>query len=80
MQFPSLKFLHSDATLNRVKLELFRRCSTGELKASLAPGQMGSLKARPDGTLLDGHHRIAILRERGEKVNGLPREIIQKEI
>jgi hypothetical protein len=43
---------------------------------SLKPGQSGSLKARPDGTLMDGHHRIRILTERGVDVHVLPREIL----
>jgi len=58
---PALKFLHSHITLNRVKLELFGRLSTEDLKGSLAPGQEGCLKVRPDGTVLDGHHRLAVL-------------------
>jgi hypothetical protein len=49
------------------------------LKASLAPGQKGSLKARVDGTVLDGHHRLTVLVERGENIDRLPREIIDKE-
>jgi hypothetical protein len=32
------------------------------------------LKTRSDGTILDGHHRIAILPERGEDIHQLPRE------
>jgi len=76
---PNLKFLHSEGALNRVKLELFRRRSTAELKASLAPGREGSLKVRADGTVLDGHHRLSVLVERGEDINQLPREIIDKE-
>jgi hypothetical protein len=48
-----------------VKLEQFRRLSTVELIESLALGRPGALKARPDGTVLDGHHRIVVLRERG---------------
>jgi hypothetical protein len=76
---PRLKFLHSESTLNRFKLDLFRRLTTGELKFSLAPGQLGSLKAREDGTALDGHHRLFILAERGEDIDQLPREIMEKE-
>jgi hypothetical protein len=76
---PKLKFLHSESTLNRVKLDLFRRLSTGELKSSLSPGQKGSLKVRRDGTVLDGHHRIYVLVERGEDIDQLPREIMEKE-
>lgn len=76
---PKLKFLHSANALNRVKLEFFRRLSIDDLKASLAPGQNGALKARFDGTVLDGHHRLSILAERGEDIDQLPREIIEKQ-
>jgi hypothetical protein len=38
-QGPNLKLLHAESTLNRVKLELFRRLTTDDLKSSLAPGQ-----------------------------------------
>jgi hypothetical protein len=65
--------------LTSAKLELFRRFSSEELKASLAPGQQGSLKARLDGTVLDGHHRLTVLVERGEDIDALPREIIRRE-
>lgn len=76
---PKLKFLHAGVAMSALKIERFRRVSTSELKSSLAPGQPGSLKARPDGTILDGHHRVAVLVERGEDVDQLPREIIEKE-
>ena len=75
---PNLKFLHSRSSLNRAKLEQFRRLATSELKTSLAPGQPGSLKVRPDGTVLDGHHRITVLEDRGEDIHRLPREIIKR--
>ena len=80
MAVNSLKFLHASSDLNRVKLEGFRRLSTEELTDSLKPGQPGALKTRPDGTLLDGHHRIQILIEREADVNGLAREIMEKEV
>jgi hypothetical protein len=67
MEFPSqpkLQFLHSEHALNSVKLAPFRRLSTEVIKSSLQPGQSGSLKVRPDGTVLDGHHRLSILLER----------------
>jgi hypothetical protein len=76
---PRLQFLHSENLLNSVKLAQFRRLSTGALKSSLFPGQAGSLKARPDGTVLDGHHRLSILIEREEDIHSLPREIIEKQ-
>ena len=75
---PELVFLHTESTLIKTKLDLFRSLTTAELKASLSPGQQGSLKVRPDGTVLDGHHRIRVLAERGEDVHLLPREIIEK--
>lgn len=75
---PPLTPLHSDADLIPSKLEKYRRLSDRELIESLALDQQGSLKTRPDGTMLDGHHRIRILRERGVAVDQLPREIIPK--
>ena len=73
-----LKPLHSDEKLIPSKLEDFRRISNEVLVDSLRPGQSGSLKARPDGTILDGHHRIKVLRERSIDVETLPREIIAR--
>jgi hypothetical protein len=73
-----LKFLHSESTVNRVKLDLFRRLSTNDLKLSLAPGRQGALKVRRDGTVLDGHHRLWVLAERGGDIDQLPREIMEK--
>lgn len=55
------------------------RVSTETLKASLLPGQQGALKVRPDGTILDGHHRVHILMERGVDVDSLPRQVLTKE-
>ena len=78
-QFPPLKALHSESSLNAAKLERFRRFSTDALLASLVPGKEGSLKTRPNGTILDGHHRVWILRERGVDVDRLPRDVVEKE-
>jgi ParB-like chromosome segregation protein Spo0J len=57
---------------------MFRELATEVLITSLKPGQTGSLKARPDGTMVDGHHRIKVLRDRGIDVDSLPREIVYK--
>ena len=57
---------------------LFEKLSTEHLRASLALGQQHCLKARQDGTMLDGHHRVQILKRRGENVDALPREIVQR--
>jgi hypothetical protein len=62
-----------------VKLEQFRKLSTSQILESLNVGQTCSLKARPDGTLMEGHHRIKVLRERGVDVDSLPREILTKD-
>lgn len=78
-RIPDLRLLHAAGTLVQGKLETFRTMSTSEIKATLLPGQAGSLKVRPDGTVLDGHHRIAVLTERGEDVHRLPREIMERE-
>jgi hypothetical protein len=79
MSEPQLQFLHRASSLIQSKLEELRRVSTAVLKSSLLPGHRDSLKTRSDGTVLDGHHRIVILLERGEDIHRLPREIIKKE-
>jgi ParB-like chromosome segregation protein Spo0J len=58
------------------KLKKYNKLSDKELIDSLKPGLPGSLKVRPDGTIVDGHHRIKILRSRGVDVDCLEREII----
>ena len=78
-QRPKLQFLHTDDAMSPVKLESFRRLSTDTIKSSLHPSQPSSLKVRPDGTVLDGHHRLSILLERGEDIHQLPREIMERE-
>ena len=54
---PTLKPLHVDEELSAAKINQYSKLTTQELLDSLRPGQPGSLKARPDGTVLDGHHR-----------------------
>jgi len=78
-KLPPLKPLHPDSSLSQVKLEAFRKLTTQELLGSLSPGQPGSLKARPDGTMIEGHHRIRILRDRDVDVDSLPREIVSRD-
>ena len=79
MARPPLRLLHSEAILSKVKLEQFRRLSTAELIQSLRPGAPGALKARPDGTVLDGHHRLVVLGERAVEVDALPREVLPQD-
>jgi hypothetical protein len=76
---PPLKPLHPDSSLSPAKLQEYGKASTQDLIDSLRPGVPGSLKARPDGTMIDGHHRIKLLRDRGVDVDSLPREIIPKD-
>ena len=78
MSKPPLKPLHSDISLSQAKLGELDKLTNQELIDSLKPGQPGSLKVRPDGMIIDGHHRIRILRDRGVDVELLPREILPK--
>ena len=78
-KLPPLKPLHPDASINPVKLRTFDRLSTEAILSSLVPGQKGCLKTREDGTILDGHHRVCVLRKRGIIVDDLPRDVILKE-
>ena len=80
MKSPTLKPLHSEGSLRTIKLEMFAKLSTEALIGSLKPGEHGSLKVRPDGTMIDGHHRIRVLRSRGVDVDALPREIIRRKV
>jgi hypothetical protein len=76
---PPLIPLHPDSSLSRAKFEQYDKATTQQLIDSLRPGLAGSLKVRPDGTMVDGHHRIKILRNRGVDVDALPREIVVKD-
>ena len=77
---PPLRFLPAEAILSPVKLAQFRLQPTTDLVRSLEPGQPGALKTRPDGTVLEGHHRLAVLRERGFAIDALPREVLPPEL
>lgn len=77
-QFP-LNSLHPESSLSLAKLEAYRKIGTSGLIDSLKPGQTGALKVQKNGTIMDGHHRIYILRERGVDVDALPREIQETE-
>jgi hypothetical protein len=76
---PPLKMLHPEDCLIPLKLAQLDRLSTEDLVQSLAPGQPDCLKTRPDGTIIDGNHRIHILRKRAIDVDALPRQILIKE-
>ena len=76
---PPLVPLHADASSIASKLQQYDKLSNVELVDSLKPGRVGSLKVRPDGTILDGHHRLKLLRDRGIDVHALDRDIVRKE-
>jgi hypothetical protein len=76
---PPLKPLHPESVLVAAKLDQFGRIPTEILLQTLLPGQKDSLKTRPDGTILDGHHRIKVLKSRGVNVDALPRDVIVRE-
>lgn len=73
-----LKSLHPDSSLDAGKLAKISKLSTDEICASLLTGDH-CLKTRPDGTILEGHHRIYVLRQRGVDVDQLPRDVIAKD-
>jgi len=79
MTNPSLQPLHLTSVLSQAKLNQYGRLTNETLIKSLEPGQPGSLKVRPDGTIIDGHHRVSILRSRGIIVDNLPRDIVLRE-
>jgi hypothetical protein len=76
--YPALKALHPESYLSPAKLAQLQQLSSDALMNSLVPGQRDCLKTRRDGTIIDRHHRIHVLRLRGVDVNLLPREIIEK--
>ena len=65
--------------MSYAKLLQYSKLSTQELIDSLQPGQPGALKVRPDGTVIDGHHHLKILYDRGIDIDVLPREILPTE-
>lgn len=58
MAEPSLVLFQDDSSLSRPKIDRYRKLSTAELIESLQPAKPGSLKARPDRTVIDVHHRL----------------------
>jgi len=79
MQQPPLQSLHPEGSLSHAKLLQYSKLSTQDRIDSLQPGQPGALQVRPDGTVIDGHHRLKILYDRGIDIDALPREILPTE-
>jgi ParB-like chromosome segregation protein Spo0J len=72
MKQPPLQSLHPEGSLSHAKLLQYSKLSTQDLIDSLQPGQPGALKVRPNGTVVDGHHRLKILYDRGIDIDALP--------
>jgi len=78
---PSLKRIHSDATITsgsiRFSYDFWRQQATDDIVQSLRPGANEALRSKPDGRIINGNTRIKVLEERGFDVNTLPREVIR---
>jgi hypothetical protein len=72
---PPLKPLHPDSSLSPSGLDYWGKRPTPEIIDSLKPGSPEPLIAKPDGTIINGHHRIKVLKDRGVDVDSLPREV-----
>lgn len=57
--------LHPDGSLKPSILEGIRKQSTEQIVNDLKRVGPNQLKLRPDGTVLDGNHRVKVLEERG---------------
>ncbi|GAB3476034.1 hypothetical protein GCM10027440_08410 [Nocardiopsis coralliicola] len=75
-----LKQLHTEDAMKDSTLDALRDRSTDDIVASLKPGAAEPLRVKPDGTIMDGNHRIKILQERGIDVDDLPREIHRSDL
>ncbi|MDJ0386178.1 polymorphic toxin-type HINT domain-containing protein [Streptomyces sp. G-G2] len=71
---PSLKSLHPDSSLDKSSLDFWHKQDSEDIAFSLRPGRDESLKVKPDGTIMNGNTRVAVLRSRGYDVDSLPRD------
>ena len=68
-----LRRLHGDHTLRNSSLEYWRKQSNESIIRSLTSGGEEHLTIRPDGTVLQGNHRVKVLEERGYDTSNLLR-------
>jgi hypothetical protein len=66
-----LKRLHPDSSLKSSSLDYWRGQSTDDIVGSLSKPGDEVLRIRPDGTVLQGNHRIKVLEERGFDTSAL---------
>lgn len=71
---PPLKSLHPDSSLDKSSLDFWNKQDTDDIVFSLRRGAHEPLIAKPDGTIMNGNTRVAVLRSRGYDVDSLPRE------
>jgi hypothetical protein len=72
-----LKFLHDEDSISRASQDYWRKKSTAEIMEDL---QKNPISVRPDGTILNGNHRLRVLQERGIDIDSLdiPKQIVPK--
>jgi hypothetical protein len=77
---PPLKRLH-ESTLVSSQLDSIRKMRTEDIVKSLSTKGDEALRVRPDGTVIQGNHRIKVLEERGYDTSKLwdRAEVIRKE-
>jgi len=77
---PPLVLIHADSMwlsgLPKRALDHWRKKSTAQIVASLAPGEPEALRCKTDGRVMNGNTRVKILAERLLDVNSLPREVV----
>lgn len=66
-----LKRLHNDQSLVESKLVKFRKLSTDVIIESLRTDGPGRLRIKPDGTIMEGNHRVKVLEEREYPIDSL---------
>ncbi|MEV6379839.1 polymorphic toxin-type HINT domain-containing protein [Streptomyces sp. NPDC051773] len=71
---PPLQSLHPDSSLDKSSLNFWHKQDTDDIVHSLRPGAHEPLIVKPDGTIMNGNTRVAVLRSRGYDVDSLPRE------
>lgn len=77
-----LKLLHSEknGTIREGSINHWKKQSTDDIVASLKSGADEPLTVTPDGTVVQGNHRIKVLMDRGYDVDSLPREIRRSDL
>jgi hypothetical protein len=78
MENPPLRPLHLNSVLSRAKLNHYAGLTTEGFDTFTSARTNRRSQSTSRWTVIDGHHRIAVLRDRGIGVNELPREVLTK--